>query len=290
MSKNHIQNLTDGSNLANMLATGAALTAVTRIGEGDIPFATVIEPTGETRQESLEHLLAKPSIVRAAVVIQDVESFIRYVNLYRRKSDENLAIFANVTESGASFTAILDYHKEGSAVAEHGAHRAVYTCTPTPEWARWTAGDKKQMAQEAFAQFLEDNAPDIVSPSSAQMIEIALSLEARTTGDFKQATRLENGSLSFHYSENIEAKAGLNGSIEIPSTFEIGISPFVGFTPFKIDVRLRYRLSSGKLTFWYELVRPHKVVEESAKDVIKRITDATGLSPFRGAVQSMGLK
>ena len=208
------------SDLLALLATGGALTEAAYIGEGAIPFATVITSSGETEQVSLEHLLKNPSLVRANVDIRDVDSFNRYVNLYRIKGDKNLAIFADITETGAKFTAVLDYHLENSAVAERGEHRAVFTCTPTPEWRRWTASDKKPMTQEDFARFLEDNAPDIVTPSSAAMLEIALSLEARTTGDFSQATRLDNGALSFRYSENVEARAGLNGSLEIPAVLK----------------------------------------------------------------------
>lgn len=277
----------------NLLAAGQALTKHTSI-EGGIPFAPVITSMGESKLISLEHLLRRPSVTRAQVNVNDAASFIGYVNRFMpdRSTSEACcaAIFVSVTETGASFTAVLDYHHDRNGGPERGEHRVVYVCEPTPEWKRWTAGDKERMSQADFARLLEDNAPDIVTPSSATMLEIALSLEARTAGDFSSATRLDNGALQFRYSENIEAKAGLNGNVEIPAIFEIGIAPFTGFAAFKVQARLRYRLNSGKLTFWYELVRTHKIIEVAAQEIIDKITEQTAITPFRGSVISMGLK
>lgn len=271
-----------------IVGLGAALSRPTQ-GDGIIPFSTVLTERDETKQVSLEHLLTRPSIVRANVTVRDVESFVAYIEKYRSGSPEaKPAIFASVTEIGAEFTAILDYHHNGSATPEWGVHRCVFTCTETVEWTRWMRQNKQAMNQEVFARFIEDNAPDFVNPSSSWMQEMALTLEARQTGEFANAVRLQNGTFSLRYSETIDAKAGANGDQEIPATFEIGIAPFVGFAPWKVEARLRFKLSGGKLTFWYELVRPHKIIEEAAKEVIKSITAGVGMVPFRGNVQSMG--
>jgi len=273
-----------------LIALGQALANPFVRTDSGIPFITQLTGSGETKQVSLEAFAAKPCITRAAVKIEEVDSFCRYVNTYRADAPlERLAIFADITTTGATFTAILDYHNTHGGEAERGENRAVFACTPTVEWSRWMGLNGVKMSQADFALFLEDNAPDIAEPSSAQMLEIALNLEAKTEGDFASAVRLQNGTVNFKYSENTAARVA-NSEVEVPAEFTIGISPFVGFAPWKIKVRLRYRLAGGKLTFWYELVRPHKVVEEAAKEVLEKITTNTAMVPFRGSVASMGMK
>lgn len=279
--------LPERENLMNVLAIGGALSEpVNR--DDSVPFITTVSSSGATSQVSLEQFLLRPAVVRASVAVNDVDSFNAYVNKYRRSENDRLIIFADVTETGASFLAVLDYIHDGSCMADRGDHRVSYTCKPTPEWARWTAFNKKQMSQLDFAQFVEDNAPDFVDPSSAEMQEIALTLEAKTDGEFSSAARLQNGSFRLRYNETVTAKAGENGNVDIPSTFTIGIAPFVGFAPWKIEARLRYRINGGKLLFWYELVRTHKVIELAAKEVIDKITTATAVTPLLGSLQGVG--
>ncbi len=293
--KSNLETLGSREALLEVLAVGGSIAGPSRVADRAIPSAVVIEGDG-TRYKSLEHLLEKPAVLRSRVELLDVDSFVAYVNRFARRGagasahDDTLALFADIDETSVSFTGIIDYHSSRSLQAERGAHRVFYRCAPTPEWRRWTESNGRKMSQEEFAQFIEDNAPEMVAPSSAQMMEIALSLEARTTGEFKQATRLENGALSFRYSESIDAKAGLNGDLEIPAEFEIGVAPFVGFSAFRVKARLRYRLNSGKLILWYELVRPHKIIEECGREALAKVTEGTGITPFLGAVNSMGME
>lgn len=285
----------NGSTVISLLAAGGALTDIAPGDENTIPSMVIVDD-GNTSRKSLEYLQKRPSVVRSSVDVYDTESFIAYVNRFARKSYPNLesetvetVIFGKITETNVSFTGVLDYHADMSSQAGRGQHRVVYDCRTTPEWRRWTENDGKKMNQEAFAAFIEDNAPDIVDPSSAVMIEVAGSLDARTTGSFSSATRLTNGSVTLKYSENVEAKAGLNGDVEIPTTFAIGVSPFIGFSKFRVQARLRYRISEGKLVLWYELVRPHKVVEDCGKEALQAIQEETGVQPFIGSLNSTGL-
>ena len=48
-------------------------------------------------------------------------------------------------------------------------------------------------------------------------------------------------------------------------------------------VELRYRIADGgALTMWYELLRPHKILEDAAHAVWTEIQDKTGLTVFNG--------
>ena len=286
-----------------LLNYGAALASVSVVG--GVPVLTRVNDAGATVTETLEHLLPQPTRVRAKVAVDDVAAFVAYVQRFQNQATlGQQIIFAEVTETGGTFTAVLDYHQltTGDAAPagiypSWGEHRCIYTCKQTPEWVRWMGKNGKPMSQVEFAEFLEDNGLDVNPnnnpgmPTMADMVEIARSLDATIEGSFNSAMRLNNGSVQFKFTETVTASANTTaGTVEVPERFVIGIAPFVGFDGHEIFARLKYRLSSGKLSMWYELERPHKIVEAASKDVIERIISGTGLTPLRGRVEAMGLK
>ncbi|HMY07501.1 MAG TPA: DUF2303 family protein [Accumulibacter sp.] len=48
------------------------------------------------------------------------------------------------------------------------------------------------------------------------------------------------------------------------------------------DARLKYRESSGKVSFWFELIRPDKAFRQAVEDELGAIAGATGLSIING--------
>jgi hypothetical protein len=321
--------------IRDLLELGPALSTLGELKTiGGLPYIARISRRDEVDTQTYEHLLANPLRRRALVEVDDADSFIAYILRYQTapsKSQE--VVFAQIGETGATFTAVLDYHDIdlipqplAQALAESsdtpspvateseplglsevdrgkanwGKHRVVYACKETPEWKRWMGSNGKRMSQADFAEFLEDNGADVNpnwrsetpngSPSMADMIEISRNLSATSTGDFSQSFRLANGQVQFKWSETISGTSQTSqGVIEIPEKFIIGIAPFVGFDGCEIYCRLKYRLQNGKLTMWYEMERPHKVVEMAGKQVLERILSETGLKPFRGKVSSMGV-
>lgn len=114
------------------------------------------------------------------------------------------------------------------------------------------------------------------------MLEIAKTLEAKTSVDFKSGVRLENGDHQIKYVSETTGRAGGNGDLEIPSTFALGIAPYMGGPSYKMPARLRYRINDGHLVLWYELVNPHKVIEAAAKEIVATIKSETGQEAFMG--------
>ncbi|HND81593.1 MAG TPA: DUF2303 family protein [Accumulibacter sp.] len=51
---------------------------------------------------------------------------------------------------------------------------------------------------------------------------------------------------------------------------------------YQIDARLKYRESSGKVSFWFELIRPDKAFRQAVEDELGAIAGATGLSIING--------
>jgi hypothetical protein len=61
------------------------------------------------------------------------------------------------------------------------------------------------------------------------------------------------------------------------------ISVFENEAPREIDARLRYRVKDGALTIWFELVRPHKVLEAAFRETWARIEQETQTPILLGA-------
>lgn len=266
-------------NESNNNNTQAALEAGMELGEiryvGDLPF--VVLPEG-AKTEELENLLLTPTRKRGLVTLRDVGSFIALVN---KEETPATRLYGNVNPP--NFTAVFNDHADGS-LAGWRDYRAAYACPLSIEWKTWAGMSGKQMSQADFAAFIENNLPDIVNPLAAHMLEISRTLEAKKKVNFASAIRLDNGQNQFTYEEEISGTAQ-KGQLQIPEEFTIGIPVLEGGAPYAVDARLRYRIADGgKLTMWFELIRPHKVVENAAAEVWSQIEAETELKVFNGGI------
>lgn len=235
-----------------------------------IPYAVIPDDYTVT---SLEHLLQLPARKRGAWKFGDAASFVAYYKQHQLGS----VIYGRIDPP--RFLAVFDDHRE----YEPGwrDHTAEYACSLSAEWKTWTGNNKKAMPQEVFAQFIEDNLPDIVEPSAADMLEISRTLEAKTKVNFASGIRLDNGQVDLTYQETIEGTAG-KGKLQIPETFAVGIAVLEGGPKYKVTARLRYRIKDGSLALWFDLLRPHKVLEDAVLDIWKQIAEQTGQTILNG--------
>lgn len=264
----------DSNNIKTALDAGAASVAFQKVG--DLPF--VIVPDGY-KHVSLEKLLPYPLRKRGTVNLDDAKSFISYVEDH--STTDRSVIYLKATPSAGTFVCVLDGHKTDSDDAGWGEHRVIFAPQPTVEWLKWSGSDKVKMSQVKFAEFLEENLPQIVNPTGAQMVEIALELQAKTNVEFSSGLRLQNGNHSIKYEEVTEAKG--KGDLEVPGEFEIGVVLFEGGTAYRITARLRFRIEQKQLFFWYELVRPHLVVKDAFQGIREEVEKGTGLTILNGS-------
>jgi uncharacterized protein YfdQ (DUF2303 family) len=131
-----------------------------------------------------------------------------------------------VDKSASRVTAVVNDHS-GSAPGWKG-HVASLQLQQSPEWKHWLSKDAQYFDQEEFAEHLQDGIEEIREPDAATMLEIAQTIQGATKADWKTATRLDNGEVSFAYHEQIEATAGRKAHLEIPQTFTLAVSPFYG--------------------------------------------------------------
>lgn len=286
---------------AEALSAGMALADPVEIA--DCLHAFVLPEGAKLHLEDTQKLRDHPRRKTGSRSLATAESFIAYVNahktgstaIYANKGQVNFAAVFNDHEPEPSLTSTTEEDpptpagmpdglkmtritltlEEGGAPG-WGDFTATYACPLSIEWKRWTsksqhaAEDKKGMRHPDFIQFIEDNLLDITKPASGAMLAAVRSFEAKQDVKFKSAVRLDNGDTAFAYSEETTGTA-VDGRLTLPETFELTIPVFEGGQPYLVEAKLRYRIGGGGLTLWYELVRPHKIIEHAFNEVKAKI-------------------
>jgi uncharacterized protein YfdQ (DUF2303 family) len=241
----------------------------------------LVVPAGYTVHD-MEKYLPAPTRERGSMAMRDTASFIAYFNKF--KSDAS-AIYAQVDPS--KFLGVMNGHLPGAPGWED--FTVAYACPHSKEWQTWIGKDGSPMSQVAFAEFIEENFPNIHGegsmPSGADMLQIANTFQAKTKVNFASGVRLDNGNIDLTFQEDTAAGAGPRGSIKIPPAFFIAIPVFENGTVWQIEAKFRYRIKDGVLSMWYDLVRPHKTLEAAFKGVWKDVEEGTGVKLFNAVVK-----
>lgn len=245
---------------------------IEKIGALSLAASAIQEINGTTHlviPEGFKHIDLSASMEKAGeypkrktgtVQLGDLLSF----NVYVADQGEPYETYIYADPDARTLTAVLNEHDKDDDHAGWRDFRAVYKAELSREFTNWLQFNKKPMEQEDFAIFLEDNIADVVEPSGETLLQVALTLQAKTEVNFSSHKRLDNGQVQFAYSETVDARAG-TGMIEIPREFTIGLRLFKNGDGYKIRARLKYRLGGGKLKFWYELDRADNAVEDAFK-------------------------
>lgn len=226
---------------------------------------------------SVEHLLPAPVRRKVNTQFKDLQSFVDYVNEFKRPQSK---IFAEFGERGGSFTAALDFHSvEKPSFVED---KAVYACPTTPEWNAWLEKNGKPISQVEFAHFVEEQRVAFVKPSGATMLEIARTLEGKTECVFKSGANLTNGDRELVYAESTTGTAGRGEKLPIPSKIEILVQPFFHGVAYTVEALLRYRINGGNVVFIYELQKVHDIIDAALLKIKNDITEKTQITPYIG--------
>lgn len=218
----------------------------------------------------------RPKHTAGTVQVDDVDSLHRYWQIF---ADDRAQVYANREQ--LRLIAVLDHaDAEGT---DWGKHRIHLPIKHSEAWAAWVGRDGRLSSQAEFAEFLEDNRADIFAPPSADLLEVAQSLQATTNASFKSGFKLVNGQRQLTYTEQVSATAGENGTLEIPTEFTLRLPVFRG-TPVadELVARLRYRVADGRLAIGYKLNRPAEVVDAAFNGVIDAVTELIGRPVLRG--------
>lgn len=220
--------------------------------------------------KAIEGALPAPHRKSGTVVLSDVGSFLQYV--HDQADEDECYIYAH--PDTRTLVAVLNDHNQGiSGVPGWRDFRVSYTAELSREFASWHKNDRKVMEQEEFAVFLEDNVADISEPAGETMLQVALTLQAKTEVAFSSHRRLDNGQVQLSYTENIDARAGA-GDVMIPREFALGLRLFKGGDGYRVRARLKYRLGAGKVKFWYELDRVENAIEDAFEAYVDKARES----------------
>jgi uncharacterized protein YfdQ (DUF2303 family) len=236
-----------------------------------------IDLTGDAYRDQPQHK-------KGTVTVRDVASFAQY---YEKHSDSGSDVFADL--DGATFTAVLDAHEgvadSGSDGARWQQHRLVLQLQHALPWKTWLSRDRRMQSQQEFAEFLEDNARDVAHGgrvTAADLLEVAQSFQANTAVKFASGKRLATGQTQFTYTEDVTARAGNRGTIEIPAEFDLAIVPYEDCAARLLSARFRYRLADGELRLGYFLNDPARVAREACEEIAGKVAAACEVTVMQG--------
>lgn len=255
---------------------GVVATKLETIGE----FAHYALPTTNgvlLGKISLETGFPAPLRKRGTVKVFDAVSFNAILADNAGAGEATIYIYRDV-DAPAIVGVLNGNTKEG---AGWGDFRVEIGFRFTPQWKKWKAIDGQMLPQVQFAEFVDDNLGDIVTPTGADMLEIAQYLSATRSVDFKSGVRLSSGQIQLQNVENLEAKVGA-GQIAIPETITLGIAPVYGLPPFRVDARFRYRIEGGKLKLGIKLQRTEDIMAAVVNDMVAGTVATEGRMAVKG--------
>lgn len=228
-----------------------------------------------------ESVLAHPRRAKARATFSDAASFIEYVKQHARPGTTAWCDF-NPQTFALSFHAVLDEHAAGAPGWRQ--HHAMFTPAMSAEWKAWSGSNGKAFAQVSFAEWIEANADDIAAatglPTSLQMLSMATEFQANEERVLKSSVKLQSGGVRLTYIADPDT--GTTESMQMFERFAIGIPVFHDGSAWSITARLKYRLSGGKVSFFYELVRPDRVHQGAAKELIEQVRKLIGVPVLMG--------
>lgn len=269
------------NNAKTLLEAGAASAAPIH-PEGGVPF--VIVPDGY-RVKDVENMLPAPVRKRSNVTTTDTDSFIFYT--CKHGQEGRTVIYADIDAEASQFNLVAVLDDNGSTVSDTQwrEHRCQFAPDQAVEWKRWIGKNKQTFSQAEFATWLEDNLADIATvpnmPSGADILQMALGFEANAEKRLRSKINLQNGGVRFEFVEDEDKET--RASMEVFQRFTLGLPVFEGSSSaYPLEARLKYREKEGKVSFWFELIRPDRVFKDAVKDELTRIKDNTGFPVIAG--------
>lgn len=236
----------------------------------------------EDISKAVETMRMMPRRKRGTVQLKSLDSLMQYcADQDRAESELRGSVFGYIyaDPDARKITAVFNDQRLHEGWRDH---RAEFKAEYTPEFSKWVGKDKQQFSQTEFAEFIEDNMADITEPAATAMLEMATTIQAKTDINFSSAKRLQNGQVQLGYTETIDARAGANGAMEIPKEFAIGLRIFKNGDGWAIKARLKYRLHSGSVKFWFELDRVERSIELAFNSYVETLREKSGYQVLLG--------
>lgn len=233
---------------------------------------------------------ARPRRVCGRSAHLEVDSFIAHVNAFKRPES---TLWADPERSHV--LVIYNYHSPAEAPEEAPVpawldHVATYTCPKSPEWIEWMRQSARVMSQDAFADFMEVNAANLVGPmkkgedgaAPIEILELARDLQIHVQGEFKRKLDPTTGEHSM-----VCKQEHSKSSTKIPRCFHVALRVFEGGAVYRIEARVRFKMREGTPIFSFTLHRADEVYRDAFVDVHAKVAKATGVPLFIGQAEAI---
>lgn len=266
--------------------------------EGDATF--IVLPQGKTLKDitpELEKYLPAPRRMRGTTSLTTAAAFLKFLERFSKPTET--VVFADPTRSAPKLTAIFDYHKVDHT-PQFGVHRAEYAPKLSDPWNTWVGNDDTEMPQGDFAEFIEENLPDIIVPhlddpnlktfaslvdgtfaEPSQLLELSRGMQVNVNAQVRGAVTLANGAIQVQYAE-VHAD-GEGQPLKVPNLFQIAVPVFEGGAAYVMGARLRYRVADRRVLWRYLLVRPDIVFKAAFDEVVQQVEQEANVPVFHGA-------
>lgn len=235
-----------------------------------------------------DEYLKQPERVKGCAELDSLDSFIKHVNRFKTPSS---AVFVD----DQRMLAVYDYHDRGNP--QFGDHQAKYAFPFSPEWLIWNNVNGQSMPQASFAGFIEEHIADVTAPNDkdadrfgelnytlatpSQLLALSRGLLVRVEMEAVARPNLSTGETEVGYKEQHADATG--APLKVPGGFILLIPAFVDGVLYRIPVRLRYRVASGKVLWSLHMHRADAARRDAIKDSCEKLVDDTSAALFHGS-------
>ena len=241
----------------------------------------------------LDKYLARPERKKGTATLTTLLAFNAYT---QRHMTEDSAVF--VDDTAPDKPRIIAVFNASHKEPDHQDHRAVYAFPLSDEWVAWSKLPE-WFTQAEFAAFIEDRILDVMDPtkagavakelaesvgttlaSPAKLLELSRGLQVNVDARVAQSVRLDSGEGQLIFKEEHKDENG--APIKFPGAFCLAIPVFRLGPPYSVPVRLRYKVSGGRVSWQLALQRVDHVFESAIAEAGHSVGDVTSLPVFRG--------
>lgn len=271
---------TDNSSIQQLIDLG------TTLGDAKLVQGDYVVVPKDYKIQSLEGFKTNPDLKKGRITVVAANSFTQYFASHFEAGRST--IYATIDQGASKFkvVGVLDDHYAVPGIYSAGwrQHMVVYTPTRSKEFADWTEKDGVKMSQEDFADFIEDHIDDFNSgdgkfPTGGAMMTMATNFQMTSEKVFKRKIDNTTGGAQLEYVD--KADGATAAMVDMHKRFSIGIPVFDDDTQkYRIEARLRFRSESGKVVFWYDLVRKDLAFKDAALSKLAKIEEVTEVTPM----------
>lgn len=247
----------------------------------------------------IEEYRSRPERRTGTAAQQTLTSFIELV---KRHSDTDTAIFADMDWKKPGFTAVVDYHRQGPTHEPRNLkHRIAYAFPLSEQWKTWNGKNAVPMSQGDFAAFIEDNIADLSAPKDtesdefshlfltriadpAEVVQLSRGLAVSVDAKVARAVTLQSGEGEMIFNE--VHRDGAGQKLTVPGVFMLALPVFFRGEFARLPARLRYRVKDGHVVWFYQLWRPDIYVTDAIVKDRDAVAVETGLPIYEGVPEA----